>query len=138
VPRKSNDKTRINQRRAALKTKNLPGSSGKKSKKRDDGEFIPPPPPPRPWTQKEVELLKNKYKTKPASFIANRLNRSLASVRGKINSLNLSKQVSRKATLRTANRKKAISRKLFDKKGAFSKPKGKNKSTAFKKKAKLK
>jgi hypothetical protein len=43
------------------------------------------------WSASEIQKLRTGYKTKPASQIAKELRRSLASVRGKISALKLTK-----------------------------------------------
>ncbi|MFH2036109.1 MAG: hypothetical protein ABIJ45_06870, partial [Candidatus Zixiibacteriota bacterium] len=64
------------------------------------------------WKAAEIQKLRAGYKTKPASQLAKELNRSLASVRGKISALGLTKgPVKKKATKKAAPKKKAVAKK---------------------------
>jgi len=72
------------------------------------------------WTKGEIKMLRMLYKTKPASFIAKQLKRSLPSVRGKISALGLTKPASkRKAAPKAKPKKKAAPKR----KVAKAKPK---------------
>lgn len=60
------------------------------------------------WTPSEIQRLRTGYKKKPASQIAKELRRSLASVRGKISALKLTKgPAKRKAKPKTKAKAKA-------------------------------
>nr|MBN2278510.1 hypothetical protein [candidate division Zixibacteria bacterium] len=67
------------------------------------------------WSAAEIQSLRTSYKSKPASQIAKELRRSLASVRGKISALNLTKPAAaRKA--KPKPKKKAAPKKAAPKK----------------------
>jgi len=53
------------------------------------------------WSRAEIQMLRTGYKKKPASQIAKELRRSLASVRGKISALKLTKGPARRAKPKT-------------------------------------
>ena len=60
------------------------------------------------WTAAQITALKNGYKTKPASQIAKEMKRTLASVRGKISALGLTKgPAKKKVTKKKVVKKKA-------------------------------
>jgi len=60
------------------------------------------------WTPAEIAKLRAGYKTKPASKLAKEMRRSLASVRGKISALNLTKgPVKKKTAAKTKAKAKA-------------------------------
>ncbi|UCD94937.1 MAG: hypothetical protein JSU69_02485 [Candidatus Zixiibacteriota bacterium] len=64
------------------------------------------------WTALEIQKLRTGYKKKPASQIAKELRRSLASVRGKISALKLTKgPARRKAKPKTKAKAKARPKK---------------------------
>ena len=75
------------------------------------------------WTASEIQKLRTGYKKKPASQLAKELRRSLASVRGKISALKLTKgPAKRKAKPKTKAKAKA---KAKPKRKAKAKPKAK-------------
>lgn len=59
------------------------------------------------WSRDEIQFLRASYKRNPASKIAKELKRSLASVRGKISALGLTKGRARKAKPKPKPKKKA-------------------------------
>jgi len=64
------------------------------------------------WSADEIKILRAGYKAKPASKIAKELRRSLASVRGKISALGLTKGPARRKTkAKTKTKAKARARK---------------------------
>ncbi|RKX23347.1 MAG: hypothetical protein DRP51_00575 [Candidatus Zixiibacteriota bacterium] len=87
------------------------------------------------WTAAEIKKLKVGYKTKPASKLAKELKRTLASVRGKISALGLTKGPAKKKV--KAKPKKKVAKKRVVKKKVAPKKKATKKKVA-KKKAKPK
>lgn len=57
------------------------------------------------WARDEIQALRQGYKTNPASKIAKELRRSLASVRGKISALGLTKGPAKKKAMPKAKAK---------------------------------
>ncbi len=101
-------------------------------------------PPKPPWTTREIKKLQTLYRTNPASHIAKILGRSLASVRGKINSLGLTKGAvkrkvaKKKVVKRKAAPKKKVAKKIVIRKKTATKKKATKKVVSKKKVAKRK
>lgn len=85
------------------------------------------------WTAEEIKNLRVGYKTKPASKIAKELRRSLASVRGKISALGLTKGPKKRAKPKTKKRVVKAKAKPKRKAAAKAKPRRKVKAKAKKK-----
>ncbi len=77
------------------------------------------------WTAAEIRKLRTGYKKKPASQLAKELGRSLASVRGKISALGLTKGAPAKksSTKKKTTRKKAAPKKRTTRKKTTSRKK---------------
>jgi len=76
------------------------------------------------WTPAEIRALRTGYKKKPASQIAKEMRRSLASVRGKISALGLTKGPAKRKTTKKKAKPKTKARRTTR---AKAKPKARTK-----------